>query len=86
MTASQQPQIYYSSSYAHSGSYSLRLYYRGIYALPAIDTNISALQMSFWVRQTSSSYHLAVGVMSDLNDETTFVPVDTINNSSTSTS
>ena len=86
MTTSQQPQIYYSSSYAHSGSYSLRLYYRGIYALPAIDTNISALQMSFWVRQTSSSYHLAVGVMSDLNDETTFVPVDTIINSSTSTS
>ncbi len=78
------PQIYYSSSYAHSGNYSLRLYYRCIYALPAIDTNISALQMSFWVNQTSTSYRMIVGVMSDLTDETTFVPVDTIINSATS--
>ena len=80
------PQIYYSSSNAHSGNYSLRLYYRCIYAMPAIDTNISALQLGFWVKQTSSNYHMVVGVMSDLDDETTFVPVDTIVNSSTSTS
>ena len=78
------PQIYYNTSNAHSSSYSLRLYYRCIYALPAIDTNISVLQMGFWVKQTSSSYRLIVGVMSDLEDETTFVPVDTIINSSTS--
>ncbi len=83
-SASYYPQIYYSSSNAHSGSYSLRLYYRGIYALPAMDTNINLLQMNFWVRQTSTSYQLAVGVMSDLADETTFVPIDTIICSSTS--
>ena len=80
------PQIYYGSSNAHSGNYSLRLYYRCIYAMPAIDTNISALQMGFWVKQTSTNYRLIVGVMSDLEDETTFVPVDTIINSSTSAS
>ena len=80
------PQIYYGSSNAHSGSYSLRLYYRCIYAMPAIDTNISALQMGFWVKQTSTNYRMIVGVMSDLEDETTFVPVDTIINSSTSAS
>ena len=78
------PQIYYGSSNAHSGNYSLRLYYRCIYAMPAIDTNISALQMGFWVKQTSANYQLVVGVMSNLDDETTFVPVDTIDNTSTS--
>ena len=83
-SASYYPQLYYSSAHAHSGSYSLRLYYRGIYALPAMDTNINLLQMNFWVRQTSTSYQLAVGVMSDLADETTFVPIDTIICSSTS--
>jgi len=83
-TASYYPQLYYSSAHAHSGSYSLRLYYRGIYALPAMDTNINLLQMNFWVKQTDFTYHLAVGVMSDLADETTFVPIDTIICSSTS--
>ena len=86
MTSSQRPQIYYGSSNAHSGNYSLRLYYRGIYAMPAIDTNLSVLQLGFWVKQTSANYQLIVGVMSDLDDETTFVPVDTIINSSTTAS
>ena len=54
--------------------------------MPAIDTNISALQMGFWVKQTSTNYRMIVGVMSDLEDETTFVPVDTIINSTTSAS
>ena len=84
MTSSQVPQVYYSSTAAHSGSYSLRLYYRGIYAMPAIDTAIDLLQMSFWIKQTTSNYQLAVGVMSDLSDVSTFVPIDTIINTSTS--
>ena len=84
--ASYDPQVYYSTSYTHSGNYCLRLYYRGIYALPQISANINQLQMSFWVRQTSTAYKLVVGVMSDLNDATTFVPIDTIDNGSNTTS
>ena len=84
--ASNNPQIYYGSSNAHSGNYSLRLYYRCIYALPEMDANINELRMTFWVKQTSSNYRLVVGVMDNLSDETSFVPIDTIICSSTSAS
>ena len=83
MTDEYKPMIYYSASNAHSGGYSLLLNKRGIYAMPAVDTNVSALQMSLYVKQSKAEYRLVVGVMSDLNDASTFVPVATINNSST---
>lgn len=84
MSASQSPQVYYGSSNAHSGSYSLRLYYRGYVALPLFQTPVDSLMLKFWLKQTSASYLLEVGVMTDPNDASTFVPVDTINNTSTS--
>ena len=82
--ASYNPQISYGTSNAHSGSYSLRLYYRGIYAMPPVNVNVNQLQLHFWVKQTLAAYQLEVGVMSDLNDASTFVPIETINNTSTS--
>lgn len=85
MTASQEPQVYYSSSNANSGSYSLRLYYRGYVAMPKFATPVDSLMMTFWVKQTSSSYRLVVGVMTDPMNAGTFVPVDTIVNNGTST-
>ena len=84
MSAAQSPQVYYSTSNAHSGSYSLRLYYRGYVALPLFQTPVDSLMLKFWLKQTSASYLLEVGVMTDPNDASTFVPVDTINNTSTS--
>ena len=39
--------------------------------------------MSFYLRQPLAKYRLQVGVMSDLSDPTTFVPVATVNNSTT---
>ena len=82
MTAAQMPQLYYRSNYAHSGNYSLRLYYRGIYAMPALADSISlnTLKLEMYVRQPYSYYQLQVGVW---EDNGTFVPVALINNSTT---
>ena len=86
MADAYKPMVYYSASNAHSGSYSLLLNKRGIYAMPEFDGDVSSLQLSFFVKQGLEKYQLQVGVMSDLNDASSFVPVATINNSSTSES
>ena len=83
------PYVYYSSTYAASGSYSLEFYtytstaYSDQYAiLPSLDTDtypLNTLQLSFDARRYSSSYPfcLIVGVMTG-SDVNTFVPVDTM--------
>ena len=93
------PIVYNSSSYAASGSNSLRFYtgttttydYGNQYAvLPPIDVNlnpINTLQMTMDVRKYSTSYAnvtLIVGVMTDPATASTFVPVDTIVHTETS--
>ena len=78
--------VYYNASNAHSGSYSLILNKRCIYAMPEFDGDVSSLQLSFFLRQTAAKYQLQVGVMSNLDDPSSFVTVATINNSSTSAS
>ena len=82
MTDEQKPMIYYNASYAHSGSYTLILNKRGIYAMPEFLGDVNSLQISFFLRQPQDKYRLQVGVMSNLNDPSTFVPVATVNNSS----
>ena len=76
------PQLYYNSNFANSGDYSLRMKYRVLYAMPELDTTVdmSRLKLSMYVRQTHSYYKLQVGVMSDLEDESTFVPVALVDN------
>ena len=83
------PYVYYSSTYAASGSYSLEFYtytssaYSDQYAiLPPIDTDIyplSTLQLSFGARRYSTSYPfcLIVGAMTG-TDINTFEPIDTM--------
>ena len=83
MTNEYKPMIYYNASNAHSGNYSLILNKRGVYAMPAYSGDISTLQMSFYLKQTMSSYELTVGVMEDLEDLETFEPVISFNNSTT---
>ena len=81
MPDGKRPQLYYKSAYAHSGNYSLMMYNRGIYAMPALSENILALKyvrMEMYLRQPYSYYQLQVGVWED----STFVPVTTLNNSS----
>lgn len=84
MSGENEPQIYYNSNFAHESNYSLRMYGRCIYAMPKLDDNINVqdIRMSMYLRQPHSCYPLQVGVMSDLDDVNTYVPVTTIRNSS----
>ena len=91
------PIVYASATYAASGDNSLRFYTyttSGTYddqiaVLPGIDATIhpmNTLQMSFDARIYSTSYtpfRLVVGVLSNPTDKSTFVPVDTIEVTST---
>lgn len=90
------PIVYSGSSYAASGSNSLRFYtysttaYTEQFAiLPPIDGTlfpISDLQMTFDMRKFSTTYNLAqvvVGVITNPYDTSTFVAIDTIDQTST---
>ena len=85
------PIVYNSSSLAQSSPNSIRFYtytastMSDQYAImPAFDSTlypIYNLMLSFDARKYSSSYasfNLVVGVMSDVTDASTFVPVDTV--------
>ena len=85
------PIVYNSASTAHSGTNALRFYtyiVAGTYSdqiavMPQTDSTllpVSGMQVTFWMRSTSTSYnsYVVVGVMSDPTDASTFVPVDTV--------
>ena len=80
LTGSTKPQIY--RGYATSGSYTLRLKNRCVYAMPSLAENIdiSKLKMTFQLRQPQPFYRLQVGL---LNAEGEFELVEEINNSGT---
>ena len=71
---SYKPYVYASSTYAHSGVNTLRIYGQGYFTLPLLDTSLNNLQLTFWNYTTSASYGLVVGVMED----DTFLPIDTL--------
>ena len=83
MTDEYKPMLWHRDIGSSSGDYSLILNKRCIYAMPRISTDIKNLILSFRLKQSQIKYQLQVGVMSDLNDISTFVPVKTINNSTT---
>ena len=91
------PIIYNNTTYAASGTNSLRFYTyttAGTYddqiaVLPPVDENlypINTLQISFDVRALSTSYtfKLDVGILTDPTNDNTFVTIQTLNISSTS--
>ena len=84
LTDATKPQVYYNASYASSGSYTLRMKNRCVYAMPELDAdvNVSGLTMTFRLRQPKAVYRLQVGVV---NEEGVFSVVKTINNASTGT-
>ena len=84
MADTAKPQIFYGDNRPHSGDYCLYMYGMGILAMPKLgdDVDISTLKMSFWLRQHKLITRLQVGVMSDLNDESTFTPLGTYDNGS----
>ena len=74
---------YTSSTYHHSGGYSVYFYatssYYSYIASPRFDDNIQmdSLMITFQAYKTSANYFIEVGVMSDPNDISTFMPVGT---------
>ena len=83
MTNATRPQLYYKSTFAHSGNYSLKLTNRGVYAMPALseDVAMSQVKLGMYLRQPKKCYRLQVGVWDDETE--TFTPITTFNNSST---
>ena len=75
------PQV--AADYPHSGSNSLYMNGRGIYALPEITNveNVSNLSMSFYVRQRKYAHLISVGVMTDPEDASSFVEIGRFNTS-----
>jgi hypothetical protein len=80
-----------SNTYAHSGTHFLDFHHTtncyNIAIAPELDQtfDISQLMVNFWACRTGSSGTLEVGVMTDYNNDSTFVPVDTIDLSAMST-
>ena len=80
-----RPQVYAGSSYAASGTNSMYFYagttdaYASNYAiLPQMGFDVDTLNLNVSVRFGSASSVVTVGVMTDPEDATTFVPVTTI--------
>ena len=82
MTDATRPQLYYKSSFAHSGNYSLKMENRCVYAMPALseDVLMNHVRMEMYLRQANAVYQLEVGVW---EDNGTFVPVALFNNNAT---
>ena len=76
------PQLYRAFNHTEGGNYSLRIKYRSILAMPALDESVdlSRLRLQMYVRQPHTYYNLEVGMMSDLNDESTFEPIALVRN------
>ena len=90
-TSSSTAYPYTSTSYHHSGNYSLYFYgTSSTYSYAASprfsdDIDMSNLQISFYAYKTSAAYNIEVGIMTDPTDYSTFQPIGTFSPSTTST-
>jgi len=77
-----KPQVYGNFNTTEDGHYTLRLKNRCIYAMPVLDDllDVTALKMTFNLRQPKAVYRLQVGV---INAQGVFEKVKEINNSGT---
>ena len=80
------PQIYYKPEFnaTEGGSYSLRMRYRSMLAMPELDESVDFdhLKMSLYVRQSFWSYKLEIGVVTDMdNPDNSYTMVATVDNS-----
>ena len=79
------------TTYSHSGSHYLDAHWTSncynIAIAPALDQSfdVSQLMVNFWACRTGSSGMLEVGVMTDNEADSTFVPIDTIDLTAMST-
>ena len=81
------PQVFYNPSFDanNDGNQTLRMKFHSLVAMPELDESVdmSRLHLSMWVRQPQTYYHLQVGVLTDLADDSTFEPLADIDNEST---
>ena len=83
---------YISATYSHDPNGNSMYFYTSsttynLAIMPEIDSlyPVSSLQVKFWLYKSSASYNMVVGVMSDPTNVSTFVPVDTVSPTTTST-
>ena len=76
------PQIYRAFNHTPDGHYSLRMKFRSILAMPELDgsVDLNRLRLQMYVRQPQTYYKLQVGLMTDLDNPDSFVPVALVNN------
>ena len=77
------PQLYRAFNHTDGGQYSLRMKFRCILAMPELseDIDLDRLRLQMYVRQPQNVYKLQVGLMTNLNNPDSFVPVAVVNNS-----
>ena len=80
------PQVYRGFNTTEDGKYSLRMHFRSLLAMPELDENVDLgkVRLSMNVRQPYWSYKLQIGVITDIEDPDSFVPVAVVNNSNKS--
>ena len=83
MPDDKRPQVYYKNTFAHSGSYSLLMNYRCVYAMPELseETTLQNVKLDMYLRQANAAYQLEVGVWDDVTN--TFTRVALFNNTTT---
>ena len=77
--SSSYPYVTNSSSYVHNGSQALVLYgtstTHDVVVLPYFVDPVANLMLSFWTSTSNTSAYVELGVVSNPNDASTFVPV-----------
>ena len=76
------PQLYRAFNHTPDGHYSLRMKFRSILAMPELDgsVDLNRLRLQMYVRQPQTYYKLQVGLMTELGNPDSFVPVALVNN------
>lgn len=76
------PQIYTYESYHGTESHVLRMYYKGVVALPKFNAPLDSLYISLYHHSASSNYGLIVGVVDSVAPgfPSSFTPIDTLRN------
>jgi hypothetical protein len=80
---SAYPRIQSDDVYSYSDNNSLEMGPNSAIALRSYQGDVSNLQLSFYLKRYGSG-SIIIGVMTDLEDSTTFTPIDTIENNNSS--
>ena len=76
------PQLYRAFNTTEGGQYTLRMHFNSLIAMPELeeDVDLANVRLSLNVRQPYWRYKLQIGVLTDIDDPESFVPVAVVNN------